>query len=104
VSSPLQTNRTFSHGDWRRRFGSAPGKDSGAHRYCLVAYAQPGGARIEPSEAPVSATSGFPPRRSFNSRAFAERYGLGAVAALTYVASWDEAVPELAKKLAPPEA
>ena len=87
-------------------FGSAPGKDSGAHRYCLVAYAQPRGERIELSDEldpPVSATSGFPPRRSFNSRTFAARHGLTPVAALTYLAEWDEAVPELAKRLAPPQ-
>lgn len=81
-------------------FGSAPGKDSGTHRYCIVAYAQPG--RIAPAEAPISATSGFPPRRSFNSRAFAAAHGLTPVAALTYRAQWDELVPELAQRLAPP--
>jgi hypothetical protein len=79
-------------------FGSAPGKDSGAHRYVLAVYEQPGRITI-PEEEHVSATSGFPPRRSFKSRAFAERFGLTPVAVVTYTAEWDELQPELAKKL-----
>jgi phosphatidylethanolamine-binding protein (PEBP) family uncharacterized protein len=78
-------------------FGSAPGQGAGVHRYCLVVYEQPG--KIEPDEAHVSATSGFPPRRSFKSRAFASKYGLVPVAVITYVSEWDESVPELAAKL-----
>jgi phosphatidylethanolamine-binding protein (PEBP) family uncharacterized protein len=78
-------------------FGSAPGKDSGKHRYVLVAYEQAG--KIEPDEERVSATSGFPPRRSFKSRAFASKYDLTPVAVLTYRAEFDDSVPELAKKL-----
>ena len=57
-------------------FGSAPGQGAGVHRYVLVAYAQPGGARIavdDAADAPISATSGFAPRRSFDSRAYAAR-------------------------------
>jgi hypothetical protein len=83
-------------------FGSAPGQGSGVHRYVLVAYAQPGGARIAVDDAAdplISATSGFAPRRSFDSRAFAARHGLTPVAAITWRAQWDAMVPELAKKL-----
>ena len=83
-------------------FGPAPGKDSGRHRYVLVAYEQPG--EIAPSEERVGAQSGFPPRRSFNSRAFAAKYSLRPVAALSFLCEWDEAVPGLAAKLAPPPA
>lgn len=78
-------------------FGSAPGKDSGKHRYVMVVYEQPG--KIEPDEERVSGTSGFPPRRSFNSRAFAGKYKLTPVSVLTYRAEYDDSVPELAKKL-----
>ncbi len=81
-------------------FGSAPGKDTGAHRYCFVAYAQPG--KIEADEARVPLASGFPARRSFNSRAFAEKYALKAAAAVTYLCEWSEDCAELSKKVAPP--
>lgn len=43
--------------------------------------------------------SGFPPRRSFNSRNFAKKYNLTPYALLTYYAEWDERVPEFAAKL-----
>jgi hypothetical protein len=43
--------------------------------------------------------SGFPPRRSFKSRDFAKKYDLTPVAALTYLAEWDENVAEYAKAL-----
>ena len=82
-------------------FGSAPGKDSGKHVYALVVYAQPGG-RVAPDEPRIPLASGFPPRRSFNSRAFATKYGLVPAAAVSYVCEWDELVPELAKRVAPP--
>ena len=78
-------------------FGSAPGQGTGLHRYVLVAYAQPG--RIAPTEAPVSATSGFVPRRSFNSRNFAAKYKLTPASALVWRAEYDDSVPALAKKL-----
>ena len=81
-------------------FGSAPGKGSGAHRYVLVAYAQAGKARIAPpAAARIGAASGFAPRRCFNSRAFAEQHKLTPVAAVTWRAAWDEAVPDLVRKL-----
>jgi phosphatidylethanolamine-binding protein (PEBP) family uncharacterized protein len=81
-------------------FGSAPGKGSGAHRYVLVAYAQPGKARIAPpAAARIGAASGFAPRRCFNSRAFAEAHKLAPVAAITWRAQWDEGVPDLVRKL-----
>ena len=83
-------------------FGPAPGKDSGRHRYCFVAYAQPRGAVDVASIPRIGAQSGFPPRRSFNSAAFAATHGLVPVAALTFPAEWDAAVPELAARLAPP--
>ena len=69
--------------------------------YCLVAYEQTAAIDAE-AEPHVSATSGFPPRRSFKSSAFAEKHSLKPVAALTFLCAWDELVPELAKKLAPP--
>jgi hypothetical protein len=78
-------------------FGSAPGKDSGKHRYCVVVYEQP--EKLSPDEERIGATSGFPPRRSFKSRAFAAKYGLVPVAALTYLCEYDDSVPDLAKKL-----
>jgi hypothetical protein len=83
-------------------FGCAPGKDSGRHRYCLVAYAQPKGAIDAAGCTVVGPQSGFPPRRSFNSRAFAATHGLQPVAALTFPCEWDAMVPELAARLAPP--
>ncbi len=48
---------------------------------------------------PPHPRSGFPPRRSFNSRAFASKHGLSPFGVLTYRAEWDENVPEFAKKL-----
>jgi hypothetical protein len=66
-----------------------------------VAYEQAAAIDAE-AEPHVSATSGFPPRRSFKSSAFAEKHSLQPVAALTFLCAWDELVPELAKKLAPP--
>jgi hypothetical protein len=86
--------------------GSSPGPGSGVHRYCLVVYAQPGGARIACDEPRVGPTSGFPPRRLFKQRAFAAKYGLVPVAALTYTCEHDAAQPYMAAKiqgLAPPE-
>lgn len=87
--------------------GSSPGPGSGVHRYCLVVYAQPGdGARIACDEARVGPTSGFAPRRLFKQRAFAAKYGLVPVAALTYTCEHDAAQPYMAAKiqgLAPPE-
>jgi hypothetical protein len=83
-------------------FGPAPGQGSGRHRYALAAYAQPG--PIAPTEERVGPASGFPPRRSFNSRAFAAKYGLTPLAIVTFFAEWDPAQPALAAKLngAPP--
>lgn len=78
-------------------FGPAPGKDTGKHRYCLVVYEQREPLVVE--EPRISATSGFPPRRSFNSRAFAAKYGLTPKGVLTFNAEWDESVPASAAKL-----
>ena len=78
-------------------FGSAPGKGAGVHRYCIVVYEQAGGLAITPSEPRIPLHSGFAPRRSFNSRAFAAKYTLTPVTALTYRCEWDESVPELQK-------
>jgi hypothetical protein len=82
-------------------FGSAPGQGAGVHRYVLAVYEQTTGA-IAPAEPRIPLASGFPPRRSFNSRAFAAAHGLQPVAVLTYRAEWDESVPELVKLIAPP--
>jgi phosphatidylethanolamine-binding protein (PEBP) family uncharacterized protein len=80
-------------------FGPAPGQGD-AHTYCVVVYQQPVGHNVVvPQEQWVSAVSGFPPRRSFNSRAFAAAHGLVPVAALTFVCGWDERVPLLAARL-----
>jgi hypothetical protein len=87
--------------------GAAPGPGSGAHRYCLVVYAQPGGGRIACEAEPrVGPTSGFAPRRCFKQRAFAARHALAPVAALTFTCEHDAAQPYMAAKiqgLAPPE-
>jgi hypothetical protein len=45
------------------------------------------------------ACSGFAPRRSFKSRAFAEKYSLRPVALLTLRSAFDASVPALHKKL-----
>jgi hypothetical protein len=84
--------------------GASPGPGSGAHRYCLVVYAQPG--RIAPDEARVGPTSGFPPRRCFKQRAFAAKHALAPVAALTFLCEHDAAQAYMAAKiqnLPPPE-
>jgi len=82
-------------------FGPAPGKDSGAHRYVLVAYEQ--AAAVDAAAEPrVPLDSGFPPRRSFKSRAWAARLGLKAVAAVSFFVAYDDNVPDLQKALAPP--
>lgn len=81
-------------------FGPAPGKDTGRHRYALVAYAQPG--PIAPTEERVGPTSGFPPRRSFNSRAFAAKYSLVPLAVVTFLCEWDSSQPALAARLSAP--
>ena len=78
-------------------FGPAPGQGSGRHRYALAAYAQPG--PIAPTEERVGPASGFPPRRSFNSRAFAAKYKLTPLAILTFFCEWDAEQPALAAKL-----
>lgn len=80
-------------------FGSAPGQGAGIHRYVLVVYEQ--AAPIHSSEPRIPLRSGFPPRRSFNSRAFAATHGLRPVAVLTYRASWDESVPGLVARIMP---
>ena len=82
-------------------FGPAPGKDSGRHRYAVTAYEQAAGA-VAPTEERIGRQSGFPPRRSFNSRAFAAKYSLKPVAIVTFLCEWDAAVAELAASLAPP--
>ena len=41
-------------------FGSAPGKDSGVHRYCFVAYAQESKIKVD-DEPHIPLASGFPP-------------------------------------------
>jgi len=41
-------------------FGSAPGKDSGIHRYCFVAYAQESHIKVD-DEPHIPLASGFPP-------------------------------------------
>ncbi len=82
-------------------FGPAPGKDSGRHRYCLVVYEQEAAINVDPAEK-LPLASGFPARRSFNSRSFASKHNLSPVAALSFFAQFDENVPELAKKVAPP--
>ena len=80
-------------------FGPAPGQGD-AHMYCVVVYQQTVGHNVVvPQEQWVSALSGFPPRRSFNSRAFASAHGLVPVAALTFACGWDERVPLLAARL-----
>lgn len=84
-------------------FGSAPGQGAGVHRYVFVVYEQTSGT-IAPEEPRIPLQSGFPPRRSFNSRAFAAKHGLTPVAVLTYRAEWDESVPELVKLITPPSA
>ncbi len=83
-------------------FGPAPGQGTGRHRYALAAYVQQG--PIAPTEERVGPTSGFPPRRSFNSRAFVAKYGLRPLAILTFFCEWDASQPALAAKLsgAPP--
>ena len=50
------------------------------------------------------AYSGFPPRRSFKSRAFATEHHLKPVAAISFRASYDDLVPVLHKRLQPPAA
>lgn len=67
-------------------------------RYCIVVYEQTAG-RIEPDEPRVPKASGFPPRRSFKSRAFAAKYSLKPVAAVSFRAQYDDLVPELHKRL-----
>ena len=84
--------------------GPSPGPGSGVHRYCLVAYAQPG--RIVETELRVGPFSGFPPRRSFKQRAFAAKHGLVPVASLSLLFEHDAEQPYMAAKiqgLAPPD-
>ena len=84
--------------------GPSPGPGSGEHRYCFVVYAQPSG-RIECDEAKIGSQSGFPPRRMFKQRAFAAKYGLIPVAAVSWITEHDDAQPFMAAKiqgLAPP--
>jgi hypothetical protein len=85
--------------------GPSPGPGSGEHRYCFVVYAQPSG-RIECDEAKIGTYSGFPPRRMFKQRAFAAKYGLNPVAAVSWITEHDDVQPYMAAKiqgLAPPE-
>jgi hypothetical protein len=70
------------------------------HRYCFVVYEQTTGA-IAPEEPRIPLKSGFPPRRSFNPKAFAAANGLVPVSVLTYRAEWDASVPELVKLITP---
>lgn len=76
-----------------------PGKDAGKHRYVVVLYEQSRGA-IAP-QLRISRRSGFPPRRSFNSRAFSEEHGLLPRAVLTFRAEYDDSVPALAASIQP---
>jgi hypothetical protein len=85
--------------DCVKYFGSAPGQGAGLHRYCVVVYEQPG--PIDPDAPRIPLRSGFPPRRSFDSRTFAATHGLRPVAVLTYRAEFDASVPELVKRLQP---
>ena len=80
-------------------FGSAPGNGAGNHRYMFVVYEQSG--EVSAEESRVAPRTGFPPRRSFNSTAFAEKHGLRPIAVLSYKAEWDDSVPESVKKLMP---
>ena len=84
-------------------FGPAPGKGNGRHRYALTAYEQTTGT-IVVDEPRIGGQSGFPPRRSFNSRAFATKYKLKPVALVSFFVEYDDMVPELAARLAPPAA
>jgi phosphatidylethanolamine-binding protein (PEBP) family uncharacterized protein len=86
-------------------FGPAPGQGSGEHRYVLAVYAQPGGALTVPEGDRVTATSGFPPRRKFISRAFAKAHGLVPAGAVTLRCSWEPACANLHRRLQgmPPE-
>lgn len=81
--------------------GSAPGEGSGKHRYCVLLYKQ--ASRIDVAALgepyPISATSGFVPRRSFNSRAFAATHGLAAIDGVGFLAEYDDLVPDLHKTL-----
>ena len=84
--------------------GPSPGPGSGLHRYCIVAYVQPG--RIVDDELRVGPFSGFPPRRSFKQRAFAAKHGLVPVASISLVFEHDAVQPYMAAKiqgLAPPD-
>jgi hypothetical protein len=81
--------------------GSAPGEGSGKHRYSILLYKQ--ASRIDASGLgepfPISATSGFVPRRSFKSREFAAKHDLTPVDGVGFLAEYDSLVPELHKKL-----
>jgi len=77
--------------------GPAPGEGSGKHRYTIVVYEQ--AAKIDEDGDTISASSGFPPRRSFNSSKYAEERSLTAVAAVRFLAEYDDSVPEAHRKL-----
>ena len=100
VNCPAATDGTLTLSEGKDTVayvGPAPGDGSGKHRYTLVVYEQ--AKKIEDDGKKIAADSGFAPRRSFNSSKYAEERSLTPVAAVRFLAAFDDSVPAAHKKL-----
>ncbi|XP_016841347.1 protein D3-like [Nasonia vitripennis] len=79
--------------------GSGPPKDTGLHRYVLLAYKQPAG-KIDVSEEKRIPNNSRDGRPKFSIQKFADKYKLGApIAGNMYQAEYDDYVPNISKQL-----
>uniref|UniRef100_A0A1Q3FF27 Putative phosphatidylethanolamine-binding protein n=1 Tax=Culex tarsalis TaxID=7177 RepID=A0A1Q3FF27_CULTA len=91
----------IAEGDHRIAFvGSGPPQGSGLHRYVFLVYKQPGGDKLDLSDAPRTSNRSRNNRLNFQHSTFVERYGLGPlVAGNFYRAQFDDYVPTLHAQL-----
>ena len=77
--------------------GSGPGKDTGLHRYVLLAYKQPGKLTIEEARISNKERTG---RSAFSIRNFTAKYKMGdPVAGNMFRAQYDDYVLTIRKQL-----
>ncbi|XP_068127734.1 phosphatidylethanolamine-binding protein 1-like [Hyperolius riggenbachi] len=88
----------FESGKTLTKFvGSAPGKDTGLHRYTLLVYEQSGPLTCDE---PILGDKSAEHREKFKAKKFRHKYKLGPpVAGMCYQAEWDESVPALYEQM-----